>query len=884
MLVGERQEDSLGRSTALTRLANAAAVALHHNCRCDDGDESGRAAWRKLLGHVFCFGVLETADHVGVCSFALGEKVGSSGNAPRVYRRDILLAPRHHLPTLLHELAHTAVPQLVSTYEHALGLAHHGDVAREELRFLKECSVRVVGEWVYSDVNVFDHATTTWRSFDRTVARVWRAMRVVHHHRDHKSARRADSGCDGGSGVSPDGMAREEEQEGEEQEQEGQQEQETQCSWLQVPRRMRGTSSARSASSSLSSSLSSCRSSRSSLSRAASLCPAARRPPTLSGLATSCTRDHAGPCGDGSGKDTQRVETGAVSSHGARCEANSSKGIDSGAGSVGCSAEFSARNGRNSSLQARSVSPALPTTFGGHDGRRGANAGKPAASGYGSRNSSVISSCGGDLDQDEAGALQQQQQQQQQQQRQQRQEQQRMRRRRSLPTPSVVLQAFTSLAVCESEGEGRSSSVCSGTFHANPQLSDLFTAPSFKQSGSPSAKRRERPAAALLRTGSEHQLAEERGRDKTAWNGGRRGGGSHSVGIGVGAADDVGGDDGDGEGEGAKAKVLENAGDAATATSFCNGTRHRVEVQVCCANASESKDNALCSGRDAQPASCHAVLLGKGTSSVEKLVDAWEDKHGKFSIAQLERDGRVVGFASSYLGSRTGVSTREQLISVAQQLLRLSVKGLVHGDVRNANVVMCGMGSAYLIDFETVRHEGDSFPVRLDTELAERHPSLLGRRVHDPSMGGRRSASRSMVDVCAAVSSGTGTGAMENARASTGSGPAAAKAGMSTSGASAASVPGKDGRAGGARFEHRTCSVAHDWFALLMCFTIYTGRDFVERFKRAKHAVKGFLASVAEQQERLSPTSLTASPERFSHKELAILKRIQDEVSRAAWP
>eukprot|EP01147_Barroeca_monosierra_P002477 gene2477-5407_t len=194
----------------------------------------------------------------------------------------------------------------------------------------------------------------------------------------------------------------------------------------------------------------------------------------------------------------------------------------------------------------------------------------------------------------------------------------------------------------------------------------------------------------------------------------------------------------------------------------------------------------------------------------EEVREEWTDQTGLLRVGKLYRDGIVVGITTTYLGCQTGILTREHLLDVCQQLLRLSIKGLVHGDVRNANIVTVGMNHAYLIDFETVRRVNDVFPSWLDTELAERHPDVVGYRI---------------------------------LQANSGSG-------------------------------FRDCRLHHDWFALRMCFTIQTGREFESRSTRAQRIVLQFLDDILH----------TEQVKQYNESETAIIRRLRDYTKAESWP
>ncbi|EGD82900.1 serine/threonine protein kinase [Salpingoeca rosetta] len=313
-------------------------------------------------------------------------------------------------------------------------------------------------------------------------------------------------------------------------------------------------------------------------------------------------------------------------------------------------------------------------------------------------------------------------------------------------------------------------------------------------------------------------------------------------------SEDGSGDDGDGDAATAARRIA--AEDEETAGEQRDGA---AQAEKPGAKGSEGGGD---SGEEVEANADADADADAESPSGEKLTEAWTDRSGRFSVAKIVRGGRHVGFATTYLGSATGVSTREQLLDVARQLLRLSLRGLVHGDVRNANIVMAGMRNAYLIDFETVRHEGDPFPSSLDTELAERHPQLVGRRVGYTGMTGTTPV-RSL--------SSTNSTSTTSLTASMKPGPSDANAGC--------------GQTAG-RSSLQVYSTAQDWFSLIMAFAIYTGRDFVERFGRGRRVLKDFLDDVIHKHELL-----VASPHaRYTTSDLATIRRIREQISLESWP
>jgi serine/threonine protein kinase len=88
---------------------------------------------------------------------------------------------------------------------------------------------------------------------------------------------------------------------------------------------------------------------------------------------------------------------------------------------------------------------------------------------------------------------------------------------------------------------------------------------------------------------------------------------------------------------------------------------------------------------------------------------AWgadECERRKVKVFAILKDWEVVRHV--FIEGNHKVTSPIQLCSVVQQLKQLHAAGLVHGDVREANIVFCeSLNVGYLIDFEFCRRAGD---------------------------------------------------------------------------------------------------------------------------------------------------------------------------------
>lgn len=140
------------------------------------------------------------------------------------------------------------------------------------------------------------------------------------------------------------------------------------------------------------------------------------------------------------------------------------------------------------------------------------------------------------------------------------------------------------------------------------------------------------------------------------------------------------------------------------------------------------------------------VFIDKDQQKVFKLFDTKSQVEqpngqllGKLNIwnthHQLSNDGRFLMLEIKYIPGTHRPKSVLHFRGAVEQLYKIHSMGIVHGDIRNANIVFDDADCSYIIDYDLARMENDVYPSGYVTSHTERHhsarPGEAMRKIHD---------------------------------------------------------------------------------------------------------------------------------------------------------
>ncbi len=102
---------------------------------------------------------------------------------------------------------------------------------------------------------------------------------------------------------------------------------------------------------------------------------------------------------------------------------------------------------------------------------------------------------------------------------------------------------------------------------------------------------------------------------------------------------------------------------------------------------------------------------------------------------KLSNDGRFLMLEIEYIPGTHVPTNVLHFRGAVEQLCKIHNKGMVHGDIRNVNIVFDNTGCSHIIDFDLARNENDVYPSVYVTSHLERHycarPGNQMLKIHD---------------------------------------------------------------------------------------------------------------------------------------------------------